>query len=93
MIDMEKFFDINSYSEKNMPFASELFEKLNESCFLQKSNDFKSVERTITFTDEENKLLEKVYSEYESETHVVIREWFNIGFRLGASLVMEVCGR
>ena len=93
MIDMEKFFDINSYSEKNMPFASELFEKLNESYFLQKSNDVKNVERTITFTDEENKLLETVYDEYMEQSYIQHREWFNIGFRLGASLVMEVCGR
>ena len=47
MIDMEKFFDINSYSEKNMPFASELFEKLNESYFLQKSNDVKTAGRVF----------------------------------------------
>ena len=63
-MDIEKFLDINSYSENNMPFASKLFEKLNENYFLLKSNDCKSVERQITFTDEENKLLEKIYDEY-----------------------------
>ena len=92
-MNIENFFDINSYSETNMPFASELFTKLNESYFLQKSNDLKSVERNITFTDEENKLLEKIYDEYMEQTYIQHREWFNIGFRLGANLVLETCGR
>ena len=93
MIDIEKFLDINSYSENNMPFASKLFEKLNENYFLLKSNDCKSVERQITFTDEENKLLEKIYDEYMEQTYIQHREWFNIGFRLGANFALEVCGR
>ncbi len=92
-MDIEKFLDINSYSENNMPFASKLFEKLNENYFLLKSNDCKSVERQITFTDEENKLLEKIYDEYMEQTYIQHREWFNIGFRLGANLVLEACGR
>lgn len=92
-MNMEKFLDINSYSENNMPFASKLFEKLNENYFLLKSNDCKSVERQITFTDEENKLLEKIYDEYMEQTYIQHREWFNIGFRLGANLVLETCGR
>ncbi len=93
MIDIEKFLDINTYSENNMPFASELFTKLNESYFLQKSNDLKSVERKITLTDEEDKLFEKVYSEYLEQSYIQQREWFNIGFRLGANFALEVCGR
>ena len=92
-MNIENFFDINSYSETNMPFASELFTKLTESYFLLKSNDCKSVERQITFTDEENKLLEKIYDEYMEQTYIQHREWFNIGFRLGANLVLETCGR
>ena len=92
-MNIENFFDINSYSETNMPFASELFTKLNESYFLQKSNDLKSVERKITLTDEEDKLFEKVYSEYLEQSYIQQREWFNIGFRLGANFALEVCGR
>ena len=45
------------------------------------------------FSVTENKLLEKVYDEYMEQSYIQHREWFNIGFRLGASLVMEVCGR
>ena len=32
-MDMEKFFDINSYSEKNMPLICELYEKVSENYF------------------------------------------------------------
>ena len=93
MIDIEKFLDINTYSENNMPFASELFTKLNESYFLLKSNDLKSVERNITFTDEENKLFEKICDEYMEQVYIQHREWLNIGLRRGANFALEVCGR
>ena len=83
MIDIEKFLDINTYSENNMPFASELFTKLNESYFLLKSNDLKSVERNITFTDEENKLFEKICDEYMEQVYIQHR----------ANFALEVCGR
>ena len=40
-MDMEKFFDINSYSEKNMPLICELYEKVSENYFWEKSDDYK----------------------------------------------------
>ncbi len=92
-MDMEKFFDINSYSEKNMPLICELYEKVSENYFWEKSDDYKNVEHKNVFNDVETELLEKMFAEYTDQLHVMTREWFNIGFRLGASLVMEVCGR
>ena len=92
MIDIEKFFDINSYSENNMPLTSELFEKMSENYFWEKSDDFKNVEHKNVFNDVETELLEKMFAEYTDQLHVMTREWFNIGFRLGVNFALEVCG-
>lgn len=102
MTNNSNFFDINNYTETKNPILSAIFRELQNSTDLGKvSGDVSKIKEQNANIDNKfyetlNKEQKELYTDLylcECDEHTQAEtECFNIGFKLGIRLMMEVFG-